>query len=217
MAVIYTAFKDPKRLTPGQREEAQWRERNLYNVANQLSQAALQQSAVDNYLDQVEGRELVKKYGAVGDEASRFATEVMPGIAEKVAEIDVPDLAGALWDAAWEPSTGASIKRTLKGPSTYPLRSTFDSPKTHPARSTFDPPPAYPLRSTFDPRYARQDALEFGTTFTPEQRLAQLKQRLRDPIYAYDPRDSSLYEDERKRILAAIASIQAGTPPGWSE
>ena len=51
MAIVYTSFDDPSRLTPGQQEEARWRERNVYNVANQFSQAALQQAAIDSYLE----------------------------------------------------------------------------------------------------------------------------------------------------------------------
>lgn len=112
MAIIYSGFQDGSRKTPGQQEEARWRERNLYNVANQLSQAALQQNAIDSYLDKVEGRELVEKFGAVGDEAKRFRSEIVPGITERVASGigGIPDLASALREASLPRMTPDQVK-----------------------------------------------------------------------------------------------------------
>ena len=75
MAIIYSGFQDGSRRTPGQMEEARFRERNLYNVANQLGQAALQQTAIDNYLDRLDNREMFKdlpeKRGALATLLSR--------------------------------------------------------------------------------------------------------------------------------------------------
>jgi len=79
MAIIYSGFQDGSRRTPGQMEEARFRERNLYNVANQLGQAALQQTAIDNYLERLDNREMFKdlpeKRGALATLLSREAPQ----------------------------------------------------------------------------------------------------------------------------------------------
>lgn len=90
MAIVYTSFDDPNRLTPGQREQADWRERNVYNVANQFSQAALQQNAIDHYLKGLQQQKQQQsdrdKYGGLIDMGTQAIAPAQEAISGAIGE-----------------------------------------------------------------------------------------------------------------------------------
>jgi uncharacterized membrane protein len=89
MAIIYSGFQDGSRKTPGQQEEARWRERNLYNVANQLSQAALQQNAIDNYLNKTKrAEELKEQFKDLPEKKGAMATILSMDLPQALKDVD---------------------------------------------------------------------------------------------------------------------------------
>jgi len=147
MAIIYSGFQDGSRRTPGQMEEARFRERNLYNVANQLGQAALQQTAIDNYLDRLDNREMFKdlpeKKGAFATLLSReVPQEVIDAAnAEARAEEAYRKRLAAEFGTLADPTGAQFLRRRSEFGTTYDpspmlssIRSTMSDPFSDTAR-----------------------------------------------------------------------------------